>query len=99
MTYLYFFVFCSVFHILYLLKLKKKYIYIFRGECTETCKARRRDLEAESKQLRRELKTKDDRCLAAEREVQVNQVIFYVPRAERAYLKPRGIFRLLSQSC
>lgn len=78
----------------YILSTKIKNIYIFRGECTETCKARRRDLEAESKQLRRELKTKDDRCLAAEREVQVNQVIFYVPRAERAYLKPRGIFRL-----
>ncbi|XP_046407156.1 macoilin isoform X2 [Ischnura elegans] len=41
-----------------------------KGECTESCRARRRDLEAEVKQLRRELKLKEDRCLAAEREVQ-----------------------------
>lgn len=43
----------------------------YRGECTESCRARRRDLEAEAKQLRREMKSKDERCLAAEREVQV----------------------------
>jgi len=41
-----------------------------KGECTESCRARRRDLEAETKQLRRELKVKDERCLAADREVQ-----------------------------
>ncbi|XP_071438913.1 macoilin [Hetaerina americana] len=41
-----------------------------KGECTESCRARRRDLEAEVKQLRRELKLKEDRCLTAEREMQ-----------------------------
>lgn len=46
-------------------------LIISRGECTETCRVRRRDLEAEAKQLRRELKAKDERCLVAEREVQV----------------------------
>ncbi|RZF43465.1 hypothetical protein LSTR_LSTR001726 [Laodelphax striatellus] len=39
-------------------------------ECTDMCRARRRDLEAETKQLRRELKAKDERCLIAEREAQ-----------------------------
>ncbi|XP_075237641.1 macoilin [Lycorma delicatula] len=39
-------------------------------ECTESCRARRRELEAETKQLRREIKAKEERCLAAEREVQ-----------------------------
>lgn len=46
--------------------------YCYRNECTESCRARRRDLETEGKQLRRELKLKDDRYLAAEREMQVN---------------------------
>jgi len=41
-----------------------------KNECTESCRARRRDLETEGKQLRRELKLKDDRYLAAEREMQ-----------------------------
>ncbi|XP_049831279.1 macoilin [Schistocerca gregaria] len=41
-----------------------------KNECTESCRARRRDLEAEGKQLRRELKLKDERFLAAEREMQ-----------------------------
>ncbi|PSN57045.1 Macoilin, partial [Blattella germanica] len=40
------------------------------NECTDSCRARRRDLETEGKQLRRELKIKDDRFLAAEREMQ-----------------------------
>ncbi|GLH13953.1 Macoilin [Gryllus bimaculatus] len=41
-----------------------------KQECTESCRARRRELEAEGKQLRRELKIKDERVLAAEREIQ-----------------------------
>ncbi|KAG8248840.1 transmembrane protein 57 [Homalodisca vitripennis] len=41
-----------------------------KGECTESCRVRRRDLEAETKQLRRELKLKEERCLAIERDVQ-----------------------------
>ncbi|KAJ9584796.1 hypothetical protein L9F63_020850, partial [Diploptera punctata] len=41
-----------------------------KNECTESCRVRRRDLETEGKQLRRELKMKDDRFLAAEREMQ-----------------------------
>ncbi|XP_063244014.1 macoilin isoform X2 [Bacillus rossius redtenbacheri] len=40
------------------------------GCCTENCRARQRDLETEGKQLRRELKAKDEKYLAAEREVQ-----------------------------
>nr|CAD7256887.1 unnamed protein product [Timema shepardi] len=40
------------------------------GCCTDNCRSRQKDLETEGKQLRRELKVKDDKCLAAEREVQ-----------------------------
>ncbi|XP_039280202.1 macoilin-1 [Nilaparvata lugens] len=39
-------------------------------ECTDVCRARRRDLEADNKQLRRELKANDDRLALAEREAQ-----------------------------
>lgn len=41
-----------------------------KGECTESCRSRRRELESETKQLRRELKLKDDRILSGEREIQ-----------------------------
>lgn len=41
-----------------------------KAECTESCRVRRRDLEAETKQLRRELKAKEERLVAVEREVQ-----------------------------
>lgn len=40
-----------------------------KSECTETCKLRRRDLEAENKQLQRELKLKEDRSATIEREI------------------------------
>ncbi|XP_037076332.1 macoilin-like, partial [Pollicipes pollicipes] len=42
--------------------------------CTEQCKARRRDLEAETRQLRRENKQYEDRVRSAERELQVSEV-------------------------
>ncbi|KAL0275614.1 UNVERIFIED_CONTAM: hypothetical protein PYX00_003417 [Menopon gallinae] len=41
-----------------------------KGECTESCRARRRELEAETKQLKRELKLKEERILSSEREIQ-----------------------------
>ncbi|XP_066992431.2 macoilin-1 [Anabrus simplex] len=41
-----------------------------KPECTESCRVRRRELEADGKQLRRELKLKDERYMAAEREMQ-----------------------------
>ncbi|KAK3924044.1 Macoilin-1 [Frankliniella fusca] len=40
-----------------------------KSECTETCKARRRDLETENKQLQRELKLKEERITSYEREI------------------------------
>ncbi|KAK6628136.1 hypothetical protein RUM44_010619 [Polyplax serrata] len=40
-----------------------------KGECTE-CRTRRRELEIETKQLRRELKLKEERILSGEREIQ-----------------------------
>lgn len=44
--------------------------FFCRGECTESCRSRRRELEAEAKQLRREVKLKEDRILSGEREIQ-----------------------------
>ena len=41
-----------------------------RGECTETCKARRREVENELKQIRRELKLREDQTKQLERETQ-----------------------------
>ncbi|RUS78285.1 hypothetical protein EGW08_013949 [Elysia chlorotica] len=41
-----------------------------RGECTESCKARRRDCDNELKQLRRENKLREDQNRQLEREVQ-----------------------------
>ncbi|XP_070190467.1 macoilin-like isoform X2 [Littorina saxatilis] len=41
-----------------------------RGECTDSCKARRKDLENEVKQLRRDLKVREDQYRLLEREVQ-----------------------------
>ncbi|XP_025097700.1 macoilin-like isoform X2 [Pomacea canaliculata] len=40
------------------------------GECTDSCKARRRDLENDIKQLRRDLKIREDQYRQLEREVQ-----------------------------
>ena len=45
-------------------------IEIFRGECTEMCRSKRREFEADIKQLRRELKLKEERILASDREIQ-----------------------------
>jgi len=42
-----------------------------KGECTESCRARRRELEADVKHLRRELKGKDERCAILEMDLQV----------------------------
>lgn len=41
-----------------------------RGECTDSCKARRRELDNEIKQLRRDLKIREDQFRVLEREVQ-----------------------------
>ncbi|XP_064613038.1 macoilin-like isoform X2 [Liolophura sinensis] len=41
-----------------------------RGECTESCKNRRRDIENDMKQLRRDLKVREDQFRQKEREVQ-----------------------------
>jgi len=41
-----------------------------RGECTDSCKARRRDFDNEVKQLRRETKLREDQYRQLEREVQ-----------------------------
>ncbi|XP_049273146.1 macoilin isoform X3 [Rhipicephalus sanguineus] len=41
-----------------------------RSECTESCKARRRDLENDVRQLRRDLKVREDQLRAMEREAQ-----------------------------
>lgn len=41
-----------------------------RGECTDSCKSRRRDLENEIKQLRRDLKIREDQFRDLQREVQ-----------------------------
>lgn len=45
--------------------------YFFRPECTESCKARRRELENEAKTLRKELRIKDEQCIAAQKEINV----------------------------
>ncbi|CAB3379015.1 Hypothetical predicted protein [Cloeon dipterum] len=42
-----------------------------KGECTESCRARRRELESDVKHLRRELKSKEDRCASLEMELQM----------------------------
>lgn len=44
---------------------------IFRTECTETCKVRRREMENEIKQLRRDMKLRDDKLQQMERQAQV----------------------------
>lgn len=41
-----------------------------RGECTDSCKNRRKELENDIKQLRRDLKIREDQCRQLEREVQ-----------------------------
>ncbi|XP_055944736.1 macoilin-1-like isoform X1 [Argiope bruennichi] len=41
-----------------------------RTECTETCKSRRRDMENEIKQLRRDLKLRDEKLTQMERQAQ-----------------------------
>ncbi|XP_077539927.1 macoilin-like isoform X2 [Haemaphysalis longicornis] len=41
-----------------------------RSECTESCKARRRDLENDVRQLRRDLKVREEQLRAMEREAQ-----------------------------
>ncbi|RWS25876.1 macoilin-like isoform X1 [Leptotrombidium deliense] len=41
-----------------------------RGECTETCKIKRRELENDLKQLRRELKLREDQLRQIDREAQ-----------------------------
>ncbi|GIX66536.1 hypothetical protein CEXT_19901 [Caerostris extrusa] len=43
-----------------------------RTECTEACKTRRRDLENELKQLRRDLKLRDEKLTQLERQAQEN---------------------------
>lgn len=42
-----------------------------KSECTESCRARRRELESDVKHLRRELMIKEDRCISLEKELQV----------------------------
>ncbi|XP_076179923.1 macoilin isoform X1 [Ptiloglossa arizonensis] len=42
---------------------------LIRQECTDTCKTRRTQMEQDLKNLRRELKTKDERCSALEKDV------------------------------
>ncbi|XP_011500539.1 PREDICTED: macoilin-1 [Ceratosolen solmsi marchali] len=41
---------------------------LVRQECTDACKTRRAQMEQDLKSLRRELKTKEDRCMAYEKE-------------------------------
>ncbi|KAG8189874.1 hypothetical protein JTE90_023380 [Oedothorax gibbosus] len=43
-----------------------------RTECTETCKVRRREMENEIKQLRRDMKLRDDKLQQMERQAQEN---------------------------
>ncbi|XP_042905580.1 macoilin-1 isoform X2 [Parasteatoda tepidariorum] len=43
-----------------------------RTECTENCKSRRRELENETKQLRRDLKLRDEKLQQLERQAQEN---------------------------
>lgn len=45
---------------------------VFRAECTETCKMRRRELDTENKQLQRDLKIKEEHIAAIERELVVS---------------------------
>ncbi|KOX67372.1 Macoilin-2 [Melipona quadrifasciata] len=42
---------------------------LIRQECTDTCKSRRTQMEQDLKNLRRELKTKEDRCSALEKDI------------------------------
>ncbi|XP_034185686.1 macoilin-1 isoform X2 [Osmia lignaria lignaria] len=42
---------------------------LIRQECTDTCKTRRSQMEQDLKNLRRELKTKDERCIVLEKDV------------------------------
>ncbi|KAJ8680515.1 hypothetical protein QAD02_016302 [Eretmocerus hayati] len=42
---------------------------LIRQECTDACKTRRAQMEQDLKNLRRELKAKEDRCMAYEKEV------------------------------
>lgn len=49
-----------------------KFLIIFRPECTESCKVRRRELESEAKALRKELRIKDEQYVAAQKEVNVS---------------------------
>ncbi|XP_076300124.1 macoilin-1 isoform X2 [Lasioglossum baleicum] len=42
---------------------------LIRQECTESCKSRRTQMEQDLKNLRRELKTKDERCSVLEKDV------------------------------
>ncbi|XP_033327415.1 macoilin-1 isoform X1 [Megalopta genalis] len=42
---------------------------LIRQECTESCKSRRTQMEQDLKNLRRELKTKEERCSALEKDV------------------------------
>lgn len=48
-----------------------KYFFTFRTECTENCKSRRRELENDSKQLRRDLKIREEKIQQMERQAQV----------------------------
>ncbi|KAK9303236.1 hypothetical protein QLX08_005009 [Tetragonisca angustula] len=42
---------------------------LIRQECTDTCKSRRTQMEQDLKNLRRELKTKEDRCSTLEKDI------------------------------
>ncbi|XP_016915573.1 macoilin-1 isoform X5 [Apis cerana] len=42
---------------------------LVRQECTDTCKSRRTQMEQDLKNLRRELKTKEDRCNTLEKDI------------------------------
>ena len=42
-----------------------------RNECTEVCKTRQQELESELKQIRRELKVREDQIRQLDRETQV----------------------------
>lgn len=58
----------------------------FREECNENCKARRRDTENDLKQLRRDLKIREEQFRQLEREVQVCSNILFLRFVEKQIL-------------
>lgn len=47
------------------------YKNLFRADCTEACKQRRRDLETQAKQLRRDLQQREEQLAQLENELRI----------------------------